>query len=66
VTLKRHRAQIQKVRELEIIVVRFAALSTLLGTLTLLATLLVLTTLTTLALAWLPLPSSLDAATLAG
>jgi hypothetical protein len=59
--------KIQKVRQLEIIVVRFAAFSTLLGTLTLLATtLLVLTTLATLALARLPLPSALDAATLSG
>ncbi len=65
--------KIQKVGRLEIIVVRFAALSTLLGTLIPLATtllvltaLLVLTTLATLALARLALASALDAAALPG
>jgi hypothetical protein len=57
----------QSVRRLEIPLVSLAALSALPGTLIALATTrLVLTTLTTLALARLPLPSALNATTLAG
>ena len=59
-------SKIQKVWQLEIIVVCLATLFTLPGTLIAQATLLVLTTLITLALARLPLSSALDAATLSG
>lgn len=63
---KCHRAQNQRLSRLEITLISLAALSALPGILIALATTgLVLTTLTTLAVARLPLPGALNAATLA-